>query len=122
MQPDICRLAVSCRNNQLDNQLGSSLCTTCSRLQHQRKHIDLLVERQQACSIFAATCVFLALYLGMIKPLHFLFTFNRFLLFILSRAILGLVFTDFFVFYFTRCFWPGFQCIFIKVTIKLVLT
>ena len=54
----------------LDNQLASSLLTTCSRLviikpeQAMRTHpdIDLMTARQQACSRLAATCTFLTVY------------------------------------------------------------
>ena len=62
-------LASSLWIKNLDNQLASSLLTTCSRLvvikpeQAMRTHPDIvfMTARQQACSRLAATCAFLAL-------------------------------------------------------------
>ena len=64
------QLASSSWIKSLDNQLASSLLTTCSRLviikpeQTMRTYpdIDLMTARQQACSGLSATCAFLAVY------------------------------------------------------------
>ena len=65
----------------LDNQLASSLLTTCNRFviikleQAIRTHPDigLMTARQQSCSRLAATCVFLAVLVSMLPQRCFPF-------------------------------------------------